>query len=84
MGIGPRKELQRLIDEKIMLKGEYQITDAMEHMLEQGVKFYTGQVDEWLDCGNKDAAIYTNQRILEIKKDTEQLVSASVLVWSSR
>src|ERR1700749_306503 len=50
-----KKELQRLIDNKIMLKGEYQITDAMEHMLENGVKFYTDQVHEWLDCGNKDA-----------------------------
>ena len=72
-----KKELQRLIDNKIMLKGEYQITDAMEHMLKNGVKFYTDQVEEWLDCGNKDATIYTNQRILEIKKDTEQLVSSS-------
>ena len=82
-GDGLKKELQRLIDENIMLKGEYQITDAMEHMLRNGVKFYTGQVDEWLDCGNKDATIHTNQRILENKKDTEQLVSASAIVEQS-
>ena len=24
-----------------------------------------GEVIEWLDCGNKDATIYTNERILE-------------------
>jgi len=78
-----KKELQRLIDNKIMLKGEYQITDAMEHMLKNGVKFYTDQVEEWLDCGNKDATIYTNQRILEIKKDTEKLVSASAVIDQS-
>ena len=78
-----KKELQRLIDNKIMLKGEYQITDAMEHMLNNGVKFYTDQVEEWLDCGNKDAFVYTNQRVLEFKKNTEQLISPSAVIEQS-
>lgn len=82
-GEGLKKELQRLIDLNIMLKGEYQITDAMEHMLNNGVKFYTDQVEEWLDCGNKDATIYTHQRILEIKKDKEQLLSPSASIHQS-
>lgn len=73
-----KKELQRLLDEDIKLKGEYQITDAMDHMLKNGIKFYTEQVEEWLDCGNKNATVYTNQRILELKKETEQLVHSSV------
>lgn len=78
-----KKELQRLIDNNITLKGEYQITDAMEHMLKNGVKFYTDQVHEWLDCGNKDAAVYTNQRILEIKKNTEKLTASSAVTEQS-
>jgi glucose-1-phosphate thymidylyltransferase len=82
-GLGLKKELERLIEQKIMLKGEYQITDAMEHMLQNGVKFYTEQVQEWLDCGNKDATVYTNQRILEIKKDDEQLVSSAAAIENS-
>ncbi len=82
-GDGLKKELQRLIDNKIMLKGEYQITDAMEHMLVNGVRFYTDQVEEWLDCGNKDAFIYTNERVLEFKKDTEQLVAKSAVIENS-
>lgn len=78
-----RKELQRLIDEGIMLKGEYQITDAMDNMLKKGVKFYTDQVTEWLDCGNKDATVYTNMRILAIKAETERLVSETARVENS-
>jgi glucose-1-phosphate thymidylyltransferase len=78
-----RKELQRLIDEDIRLKGEYQITDAMDHMLKNGLKFYTDQVDEWLDCGNKDATVFTNARILDIKQQKEQLVHASVTTENS-
>jgi glucose-1-phosphate thymidylyltransferase len=82
-GVGLKKQLQRLIDEGIQQKGEYQITDAMDHMLKQGIKFYTGQVDEWLDCGNKDATVYTNQRVLEIKKNTEKLMAASAKLQNS-
>jgi glucose-1-phosphate thymidylyltransferase len=78
-----RKELQRLIDEDIKLKGEYQITDAMDHMLKKGVKFYTDQVDEWLDCGNKDATVYTNQRVLEIKNGKEPLKANNVKIENS-
>jgi glucose-1-phosphate thymidylyltransferase len=82
-GEGLKAELQRLIDLDIKQKGEYQITDAMEHMLKNGVKFYTDQVNEWLDCGNKDATVFTNQRILEIKKDSETLRDSSAQITNS-
>lgn len=59
-----KKELQFLIDNNISKGGEYQLTDALENMKNKNVKFYTGAVREWLDCGNKDATVYTNGRIL--------------------
>ncbi len=43
-------------------------------MKNKGLKFTPGQVTEWLDCGNKDSTVYTNQRILEFNKK-EDLVS---------
>ncbi len=61
-------ELQYLIDNDIKDKGEYQLTDALESLKSKGVKFLPGQVTEWLDCGNKNATVYTNQRIVEHKK----------------
>lgn len=72
-----RKEMQYLLDNNVTEKGEYQLTTAMENMKNKGLAFYSDQVEEWLDCGNKDATVYTNQRVLEIKKDKEQLVAAS-------
>jgi glucose-1-phosphate thymidylyltransferase len=75
-----RKEMQYLLDNGIMEKGEYQLTTAMENMKNKGLAFYSDQVEEWLDCGNKDATVYTNQRILEIKKDTEPLIAASASI----
>jgi glucose-1-phosphate thymidylyltransferase len=82
-GVALKHELQRLIDNGIMLKGEYQLTDAMEHMLKNGVKFYTGQVEEWLDCGNKDATVYTNGRILDIKYSTTNDIADTATLTNS-
>ncbi|MCS7073667.1 MAG: nucleotidyltransferase family protein, partial [Bacteroidia bacterium] len=47
-----RKEIQYLLDNKILGKGEYQLTDALEHMKAQGARFGAGEVSEWMDCGN--------------------------------
>lgn len=78
-----RGELQRLIDENIMQKGEYFLTDAMDHMLKNGVKFYTDEVEEWLDCGNYGATVFTNQRILELKQHTEECLHETAVVENS-
>ncbi|MDX2003230.1 MAG: sugar phosphate nucleotidyltransferase [Chitinophagales bacterium] len=64
-GANLRQELQYLIDNNVKDKGEYQLTSALENMKNKGLKFYPGTVVEWLDCGNKDATVYSNQRVLE-------------------
>lgn len=69
------KELQYLVDNNIMDRGEYQLTNALENMKTKGLKFSTSRIDEWLDCGNKKAVVHANQRILEIKDDAAQVAS---------
>ncbi len=78
-----REELQYLIDNNITDKGEFQLTDAMENMKAKGKKLYIGEVDEWLDCGNKHNTLFTNQRILELKKDSEKLQSDKAVIENS-
>ncbi|MDP1801435.1 MAG: sugar phosphate nucleotidyltransferase [Bacteroidota bacterium] len=68
-----KSELQYLLDNKITEKGEYQLTNALENMKSKGTKFMPGQVTEWLDCGNKNATVYTNQRVLEFDKGKTHL-----------
>ena len=73
-----RAELQYLLDNDIKdAGGEYQITVALENMKSKGTKLRPGTVTEWLDCGNKDATVYTNQRYLEFIKD-QKLVADSL------
>ncbi|MFT3884617.1 MAG: sugar phosphate nucleotidyltransferase [Flavobacteriales bacterium] len=73
-----RKEMQYLIDNDIKDKGEYQLTNAMEHMKQQGARFKAGSVDVWMDCGNKNAMVDTNTKVLGFLKSEKGLISGSV------
>jgi glucose-1-phosphate thymidylyltransferase len=77
-----KNEIQNLIDNNLVKNGEFQLTDALQSMLDKGVVFEHQQVEEWLDCGNKDATVYTNRRILE-RAVSEQLVSPKAKVENS-
>ena len=73
-----RDTLQRMVDEDIRDKGEYQLTSALEILKNEGVKFRPARIEEWLDCGNKDNVLSTNQRILELKEKSEMLVAPNI------
>jgi len=74
-----RDEIQYLLDNNITEKGEFQLTNALENMKQKGLKFVPGQVDEWMDCGNKEITVETNSRVLQFaSKDGENLISESV------
>lgn len=75
-----RNELQYLIDNDIRDKGEYQITNALENMKAKGKKLAPGKVEEWLDCGNKDVTVNTNQRYLEFIKDQDLVATSAKIV----
>ena len=74
--------MQYLIDNNIKEKGEFQFTTALENLKRKGSVFLPGRVTEWLDCGNKNATVQTNQRYLELIKD-QKLVSPSAKILNS-
>lgn len=73
-----RNEMQYLVDNKVLEKGEYQLTNALENMKKKGTKFVPGKVIEWLDCGNKDATVYTNKRVLEMHRN-EKMIAQNIV-----
>ena len=73
-----KSELQYLLDNDIKEKGEFQLTNAMENMKAKGKKFVPGQIDIWLDCGNKEAVVYSNQEYLGFIKD-QKIVDDSLV-----
>ena len=78
-----RKEMQFLIDNDIKEKGEYQLTNAMENMKQKGARFKAGAVDVWMDCGNKNAMVDTNTKVLGFLKDDKGMVSPKATLTGS-
>ncbi|MCI0522007.1 MAG: NTP transferase domain-containing protein [Chloroflexi bacterium] len=49
----------------LQLKGEFFLVDAINIMLERGLKMRTEKVDVWLDAGTPEALLATNRYLLE-------------------
>ena len=77
-----REEIEYLIKNDIKVRGEYQLTSVLENMKNNNTKFRTATIDEWIDCGNKEAVVHANKRMLEIKK-AESMVAASAKTRNS-
>ena len=79
-----KKELDYLIDNKVMKSGEYQLPDALRRMTLSGCVFKPGEVTEWLDCGNKEVTVHTNKRVLDFDFEKNiPLVHASAKITNS-
>ena len=75
--------LQSLVAQGIRREDEYELTAALAAMHQQGVRFATQVVDEWLDCGHKDATLHTNQRYLTLLQDNKDLVAPTAQLHNS-
>jgi glucose-1-phosphate thymidylyltransferase len=54
-----------LVQNEIRTVGEFQLTDALQRMLEQGVHFQAIPVQNWFDCGRKEVLLETNAMLLD-------------------
>ncbi len=59
------KAVAYLMKRGIKTKGEYQLTDALKHLLETDNRFKIMKVNKWFDCGTADALIETNRHLLK-------------------
>lgn len=78
-----RQALEKLVAQAIRPGTEYLLTDALQAMMEQNISFFTQPVDEWFDCGNKNATLHTNQRFLTLLQGKETLVAPSARLKNS-
>lgn len=76
------KEAERLIaaieeqmERKIQLQGEFFLADAINFMLDDGLKMSFRNVDAWNDCGTPQALLATNRYLLEHGRDNSQLAA---------
>ena len=60
-----KQSLKFLMDNDIRTKNEFQLTDALQMMLEKGCTFRTAPVQKWLDCGLAETLLETNAHVLK-------------------
>ncbi len=79
-----KNEIKHLIDNDLREGGEYQLTNVLESLKQQGAKFIPGTVDVWMDCGKKDPTVDTNKQTLGFEYEAgKNLVSDCVVLENS-
>jgi glucose-1-phosphate thymidylyltransferase len=61
--------IERQMSEGTRLGGEYYLVDAINLMLEDGLRMSAQQVEVWKDCGKPDALLDTNRYLLSNGRD---------------
>jgi glucose-1-phosphate thymidylyltransferase len=56
--------LKDMIKNNTRTKNEFQLTDALQMMIERGEKMKTFLVEGWFDCGKPETLLSTNQHLL--------------------
>ena len=73
-----KEALQTVLDEKLTHGGEYQINDGIKGMMAKKKRFVPGEVNAWMDCGNKEITVATNTKMLQfLAEEGEMLVHLS-------
>jgi glucose-1-phosphate thymidylyltransferase len=71
--------IEYIIKEKIKTRNEYQLTDAMKHMMYGGEKFQVFDVSEWYDCGAKESLLATNE-IMLARYGTNDNITGNIII----
>jgi glucose-1-phosphate thymidylyltransferase len=61
------KSLNELVKKDMRTKGELQLTDALQIMIDMGEKITTFPVEGWYDCGKPETLLATNKYLLDLK-----------------
>lgn len=72
--------LDHIVKNDIRTRNEYQLTDALQLMIERGEKFSTFEIDAWYDCGKPETLLETNRHLLGLKRERAAAWSGSVIV----
>ena len=60
-----RGAIASLVAEDMRTRGEYQLTDALQHMIDAGTAFVPFKIGNWFDCGKPETLLDTNRALLD-------------------
>ncbi|HSQ74766.1 MAG TPA: sugar phosphate nucleotidyltransferase [Bacteroidota bacterium] len=73
-----RSCLDDVMKRDIRTKGEYQLTDVLQMMIDRGERMEVFPVEGWYDCGKRETLLSTNRALLE-KRSTFRPVQGVVI-----
>jgi glucose-1-phosphate thymidylyltransferase len=71
--------LDSLIGSGIRTKGEFQLTDALNRMIADGIVIRAFEVEGWYDCGKPETLLETNRALLDLASPRPE-VPGSILI----
>lgn len=70
--------LDEVVKRDIRTKGEYQLTDVLQMMIDRGERMEVFPVEGWYDCGKRETLLSTNRALLE-KQSTSRPMKGVVI-----
>jgi glucose-1-phosphate thymidylyltransferase len=70
--------LNELVEKDIRTKGELQLTDAIQLMIDKGEKISAFPVEGWYDCGKPETLLSTNQYLLSKRDNSKEIKSVVI------
>lgn len=61
------RSIDYIMANNVRTKNEFQLTDALQNMIENGEKFTAFEIENWFDCGKPETLLSTNKYLLEKK-----------------
>jgi len=68
--------LDELIRNDMRSHGEFQLTDALQLMIDRGIQFQAYPVENWFDCGRKEILLETNANLLKQRMRKETMLTS--------
>ena len=77
--------LDSIISSGIRTKGEFQLTDALNAMINKGLVLKAFEVEGWFDCGKPETLLETNRSLLEMSSPSVSIPGTIVIdpVWAA-
>ena len=74
--------IEEMINKNTRTRGEYQLTDALQEMVNRGYRLKTFPVSSWYDCGHPESLLETNRVLLDEKEDIDHVhqIKDSVII----
>lgn len=71
---GLLRAIEEQMERNLQLKNEFFLADAVNIMLDNGLKMRTQKVDVWLDAGTAETLLETNRYLLDNRRDNSDEV----------